>query len=914
MATYQVNTIAEMKAITGYTVGQTVNVGGYWINNDGGGGTFTYTSSSAEANGGTVFVPGDEPADIRLIRDISAFNYINALWFGLVEESNEGGSITNANNHIIVLTAVSAALAEKNGRLYIPPGVYQLADRLRITEVHNGLRLFGELATHTVAWPVYNPLADGRLRRSDITWSSQTNFRVVDESNSSILKLRDGTTAARRLLQIGHDGTTDSGSPTGYLLINDITIEALAFNMNRENAQSDTGEGVFIYPGGTQSLRLANVEDVLFKDIATYGARRSAITNYGGAGVRFENLLTYHNGHHGLADAGHIMVDGLEAHNCGFDEDNPPVGGTVSAGGGFMGVDYSTYSGVLKNFHIHHCWIGCKNSVDSTINSWEDGIIEYNYYHGYQQTAASTLTLHHDNVISRYNGGLGFNITQGVARSATLIQAVDNGKLPQSAFVSTAYSPSENVSCSSFDVGVVKSHDYAGESSYSSSIHYNTEAAYFESLNTSKAVRTFSAGTENYIYSGKFNHTSGNALHMLGGGATTLLMLHTESNQNIRVESGHTLKYGSLTLTGGAVVSSAGTATEITPTLTAPSLSSPAHEATGQSLTPTLSWGAVSGAEKYVVQISADNFTNIVWAKVAETTSVEVDEGFLEYSTVYEWRVYAVKTSSTENFSNWSTERQFTTMADPGAVSEPLVSTLAVITKDYDSATLRGELTDLGGEASVDCFFRYRQIGQSWEETTKQSLSATGIFTQNVTGLLPDTTHEYYAVVEWGTEEKVGSTLSFTTDAEDDPTPPPGEEAQRLLPDSVTSGDADWNVSGAANIIEAIGALQQSDGSYIYTAILNSPLRVKIRREDNNDATMPSVKAGWKGNVRVKSTAGYDLMVRLFQGSTLIKEWRLDNLTELFTTKETALTELEADSITDVNDLYREYEFVEALP
>ena len=105
-------------------------------------------------------------------------------------------------------------------------------------------------------------------------------------------------------------------------------------------------------------------------------------------------------------------------------------------------------------------------------------------------------------------------------------------------------------------------------------------------------------------------------------------------------------------------------------------------------------------------------------------------------------------------------------------VAEPNVTTQAASSVGKTTATLNGELTDLGEETDVDGFFEYRVQGAgTWETTTPQNLSATGTFDEALTDLDPDTTYEFRAVVTWdsGSERAEGSTLTFTTDSLDSP-------------------------------------------------------------------------------------------------------------------------------------------------
>jgi hypothetical protein len=92
----------------------------------------------------------------------------------------------------------------------------------------------------------------------------------------------------------------------------------------------------------------------------------------------------------------------------------------------------------------------------------------------------------------------------------------------------------------------------------------------------------------------------------------------------------------------------------------APTLLSPANNATGVSITPTLSWNASSGATSYRLQVSTKNdFTTTVFDQSGiNGTSYTVPSGKLSANITYYWRVNATNAGGT---SAWSSVRSFTT-------------------------------------------------------------------------------------------------------------------------------------------------------------------------------------------------------------------------------------------------------------
>jgi hypothetical protein len=96
----------------------------------------------------------------------------------------------------------------------------------------------------------------------------------------------------------------------------------------------------------------------------------------------------------------------------------------------------------------------------------------------------------------------------------------------------------------------------------------------------------------------------------------------------------------------------------------APTLSSPANNATGVATTLTLQWSASSGATSYQVQVStSDNFSSTSFNQ-SDIAATQVTVSALNASTTYYWRV---KASNDYGTSDWSTTRRFTTCAPPPA-------------------------------------------------------------------------------------------------------------------------------------------------------------------------------------------------------------------------------------------------------
>lgn len=93
---------------------------------------------------------------------------------------------------------------------------------------------------------------------------------------------------------------------------------------------------------------------------------------------------------------------------------------------------------------------------------------------------------------------------------------------------------------------------------------------------------------------------------------------------------------------------------------TAPSLSSPGNNSTGISVTPTLQWFSVLGAQTYQLIISTDSLFNtaIVNDSTLTTTGYTVAGGLLQNNIKYFWRVRA---KGTGGYGPYSSRWNFTT-------------------------------------------------------------------------------------------------------------------------------------------------------------------------------------------------------------------------------------------------------------
>lgn len=101
---------------------------------------------------------------------------------------------------------------------------------------------------------------------------------------------------------------------------------------------------------------------------------------------------------------------------------------------------------------------------------------------------------------------------------------------------------------------------------------------------------------------------------------------------------------------------------------------------------------------------------------------------------------------------------------ETGPSQPPSVRTESATDIDASSATLNGDLRDLGTADEVEVFFEYREVGESdWTETTRRTKSETGEFSEVISGLDSNTEYEFRAVANSASGRDEGATNSFTT-------------------------------------------------------------------------------------------------------------------------------------------------------
>ncbi len=129
----------------------------------------------------------------------------------------------------------------------------------------------------------------------------------------------------------------------------------------------------------------------------------------------------------------------------------------------------------------------------------------------------------------------------------------------------------------------------------------------------------------------------------------------------------------------------------------------------------------------------------------------------LTSSTTYYYRAVASNSAGT----SYGTQKTFTTAG--GTNTEPTVTTLSAGTIGTNAATIRGELTNMGGATSCNVWFEYGTTPSYGYTTTPTTQTTTGIFTTNINNLQSNTLYHYRAVAANNAGTVYGTDKTFTT-------------------------------------------------------------------------------------------------------------------------------------------------------
>jgi hypothetical protein len=133
-------------------------------------------------------------------------------------------------------------------------------------------------------------------------------------------------------------------------------------------------------------------------------------------------------------------------------------------------------------------------------------------------------------------------------------------------------------------------------------------------------------------------------------------------------------------------------------------------------------------------------------------------------------------------------------MSFAGDVAGHTDSATAVTTT---TATLNGEVTDMGGEGSIDCYFQYGTTVAYGTSTiaNKDTLAGIGAFDVGIGTLLAGTTYHFRAVLEYGGAFVYGADMEFTTTATGSVAAPTNFKIDSY---SATSITLSWTKGGGA--------------------------------------------------------------------------------------------------------------------
>jgi hypothetical protein len=191
------------------------------------------------------------------------------------------------------------------------------------------------------------------------------------------------------------------------------------------------------------------------------------------------------------------------------------------------------------------------------------------------------------------------------------------------------------------------------------------------------------------------------------------------------------------------------------PIPTAPTLTSPADAATGQSISSTgLAWDASSGATSYGIQVSTNTSFTSLFLNTSGVATTSYTLSGLSNSTTYYWRVNATNSSGT---SAWSSYRSFTTISGiplAPVLSSPSNSSTNVSLSPNLTWNAAAGATSYQLKVATDAGFSGIVFNQSGLTSTSRALS----------GLSYGTTY-YWAVcaTNAGGTGPFSGTWSFTT-------------------------------------------------------------------------------------------------------------------------------------------------------
>lgn len=140
--------------------------------------------------------------------------------------------------------------------------------------------------------------------------------------------------------------------------------------------------------------------------------------------------------------------------------------------------------------------------------------------------------------------------------------------------------------------------------------------------------------------------------------------------------------------------------------------------------------------------------------------------------------------------------------------NRPEITSLVANETTVDSATLNGDLSDLGGSNEVTVWFEYRPAGtDAWSVAGERTLSEPGEFSRVVSGLEAGTEYDHRTVAQGDAGPIDGGILQFDTLAAPEPSSAPSIDRFDVTDQSDstwTRFDVDWSVADAENDLDAV--------------------------------------------------------------------------------------------------------------
>jgi len=163
--------------------------------------------------------------------------------------------------------------------------------------------------------------------------------------------------------------------------------------------------------------------------------------------------------------------------------------------------------------------------------------------------------------------------------------------------------------------------------------------------------------------------------------------------------------------------------------LPVPTLTSPANNATSVNNSPTLNWNSVSGATAYRVQISTNqNFTSFTVNTTSNNTNYAANN--LGYFTSYYWRIRAVNSTDSSNFSQvWTFKTKDQPLAQVN-LSSPNNNATAVSLNPTLSWTALNGATNYDIQVSTSINFSSFVVNQTGVTATSYNLTSLNTFTE----------------------------------------------------------------------------------------------------------------------------------------------------------------------------------------